>query len=100
MRLSTLSPRLHLFVCANRRSSDSPLGSGCSDFGDAVFAQLKDEVARRSRIADVWVTKTHCLGICPVAGATVAIYPAGRILTEVQADDARELYDRIAEETS
>jgi (2Fe-2S) ferredoxin len=100
MRPSPLSPRLHLFVCANRRSSDSPLGPGCSDFGDAVFAQLKDEVARRSRIADIWVTKTHCLGICPQAGATVAIYPAGRIVTEVRADDARELYERVTQEAS
>jgi hypothetical protein len=81
------SPRVHLFVCANRREG-SPLGPGCGDRGEAVYAALKEEVARRGRIADVWVTKTHCLGICPKDGCTVARWPAARpstILTEVEA---------------
>jgi len=81
------SPRVHLFVCANRREG-SPLGPGCGDRGEAVYAALKEEVARRGRIADVWVTKTHCLGICPKDGCTVARWPAARpsaIVTEVAA---------------
>jgi (2Fe-2S) ferredoxin len=99
MRTAPIAPRLHLFVCANRRPPDSPLGPGCADAGEAVYAALKDEVVTRGRVTDVWVTKTQCIGICPREGATVAVYPRGRILTEVHAADARGLYaGAIAEE--
>lgn len=91
MRDAPLLPRLHVFVCANRRPHDSPLGPGCADRGEELFDIFKDEVARRALFTDVWVTKTHCLGICPREGATVALYPRGRIVTEVRADEARPL---------
>ena len=69
------SPRLHLFVCANRREG-SPLGPGCGERGDALYDALKAEVARAPAWSrEIWVTKTHCLGICPKRGATVARYP-------------------------
>ncbi|MBX3187635.1 MAG: (2Fe-2S) ferredoxin domain-containing protein [Labilithrix sp.] len=68
-------PRLHLFVCANRREG-SPLGPGCGERGDAAYDALKAEVGARGLVARVWVTKTHCLGICPPQGATVARYPS------------------------
>lgn len=88
-----LSPRLHLFVCANRRV-DAGLGPGCGERGDAVYTALKREVGARGRVREVWVTKTHCLGICPPRGATVARWPAGpegAIMTEVTETDAAEL---------
>jgi predicted metal-binding protein len=69
-----LLPEAHLFVCANRREADSPLGPGCAERGDALYEALKAEVARRGLVRPVWVTKTHCLGICPKHGATVAAY--------------------------
>lgn len=83
-------PRLHLFVCANRREG-SPLGPGCGDRGEAVYVALKDEVARRRAVVDTWITKTHCLGVCPAEGATVARYPGGDIFTEVTPDDVDAL---------
>lgn len=89
------APRVHLFVCANRRER-SPLGPGCGERGEALYARLKEEVARRGCIADVWVTKTHCLGICPKEGATVARWPAalpGAILEGVEPEDAAALLD-------
>lgn len=92
---TVVGPRVHLFVCANRREG-SPLGPGCAERGDVVYAALKDEVARRRLIADVWVTKTHCLGVCPKAGTTVARWPeatGGAILTEVVPADAGRLVD-------
>jgi len=92
MRDAPLLPRLHFFICANRRPDDSPLGPGCADHGEEIFDTLKDEVDRRSLFADIWVTKTHCLGICPREGATLAVYPSGRIVTEVSRDDARALF--------
>lgn len=85
-------PRLHLFVCANRRVG-SPLGDGCGDRGEVLYAKLKQEVADRGRVADVWVTKTHCLGICPKHGATVARYPDGAILAEVVPEDVASLLE-------
>jgi (2Fe-2S) ferredoxin len=81
-----------LFVCANRRAPDAPLGPGCGDAGDEVFARLKDEVARRGAYRDVWVTRTHCLGVCPKRGATVAVYPAQAIWSEVEPVDAPALF--------
>jgi hypothetical protein len=99
VRSPSTSPRLHLFVCANRREG-SPLGPGCGAYGDAVYDVLKQAVAEQSRIQDVWVTKTHCLGICPKRGATVARYPGDRpIVTEVEAAEAASLLAERGEDT-
>ena len=43
-------PQAHLFVCANRREADSPLGPGCADQGDAVYEALTAAVARRGLV--------------------------------------------------
>lgn len=87
-----LRPKLHFFVCANHREG-SPLGPGCGARGEAVYAALKGAVA--GDVRGSWVTKTHCLGICPAAGATVARYGEGlapAILTEVLPTDVRALF--------
>jgi (2Fe-2S) ferredoxin len=85
------SPRLHLFVCANRREG-SPLGPGCGERGDALYDALKARVAARRSFAEIWVTKTHCLGICPKRGATVARYPSAEpILADVELGDVDAL---------
>lgn len=99
---ATVGPRLHLFVCANRREG-SPLGPGCGEHGDAVYDALKAEVAARGAVRHIWVTKTHCLGICPKHGATVARHPGDApILTEVVPADAGLLLadDALQEATS
>ena len=84
-------PRLHLFVCANRRD-DSPLGPGCGERGDALYDALKAEVAARGEHTTTWVTKTHCLGVCPKRGATVARYPGSEpILSDVEVADVTAL---------
>jgi hypothetical protein len=101
VRASKAVPSLHIFVCANRREG-SPLGPGCSDRGDALYEVLKREVATRGLVQSVWITKTHCLGICPRHGATVARYgpQAGAaraaILTEVEPEDGARLLDDAA----
>ena len=85
------SPLLHLFVCANRREG-SPLGPGCGERGDALYDALKAEVAARGQHVTTWVTKTHCLGICPKRGATVARYPGSEpILSDVEVSDVAAL---------
>ena len=92
MKAATFRPKVHFFVCCNRREN-SPLGPGCSAHGDAVYAALKRRVQRDGRIQSVWVTQTGCLGICPAKGATVAVYPEQAIATEVEADDVDALYE-------
>lgn len=94
MLRSPLSPGAHLFVCANRRPGDSPLGPGCGRAGEEVFTALKQVVLARGRAASIWVTQTQCLGICPKRGATVALYPAGVLYAEVTAADAPALLEQ------
>ena len=93
-------PTVHLFVCANRRPAEAPLGPGCGKAGEDVYAALKDEVARRRAFQSVWVTQTQCLGVCPKQGATVAIYsgpsPRQTLLTEVVASDVPALFAKVA----
>jgi (2Fe-2S) ferredoxin len=74
--------RVQIFVCANRRAAGDPLGEGCGDRGDAVFAALKKRPA-----SGVWVTRTHCLGLCPKRGCTVTIAPAMQSFVEVEESD-------------
>lgn len=90
----SLLPRTHVFVCANRREPGSPLGKGCADHGDALYDALKKEVGRRGLVRAVWVTKTHCLGICPKHGATAAVYPRQAMWAGAEAGDATTLLDR------
>jgi (2Fe-2S) ferredoxin len=92
MRPVPSKPAVHLFVCVNRRPEGAPLGSGCGDAGEAVYAALKDEVAAVRAYGAVWVTRTLCLGICPKRGCTVAIYPRQRLVTEVERGDAAAVF--------
>jgi hypothetical protein len=74
------------------------LGPGCAAHGEAVYDALKREVAARGLVQDAWVTKTHCLGICPKVGATVARYLSspdelGTIFSEVDASEVGALFE-------
>ena len=93
MQRAELEPRLHLLVCTNRRAPGDPLGGGCGDRGDALYAELKARVAGRGDARAVWVTRTYCLGVCPKSGATVAAHGAGelRVFSEVEPRDSTEL---------
>ncbi len=86
-------PKLHVFVCANRREASSPLGMACGERGDAVFAALKSWVAERGVYAGVWVTETRCLGICPPTGCTIALYPEGQIVSQLTIEDAVQIVE-------
>jgi hypothetical protein len=95
MRPAPLAPVVHLFVCANRRPTDSSLGPGCGAGGEVVYGALKEAVARRGAVREVWVTQTQCIGICPKHGCTVAVVARAeeRILAEVGPDDVGPLLD-------
>jgi (2Fe-2S) ferredoxin len=94
-----LLPQVHLFVCANRREAGNPLGPGCSGHGDALYDALKAEVATRGLVRSVWVTKTHCLGICPKDGATVAAYPQQKMWAGASSHDATMLIGQATGKT-
>jgi predicted metal-binding protein len=96
VKLATLQPRAHLFVCANRRAEGDPLGAGCAARGDDVYAALKREVVARGLVRSVWVARTQCLGLCPQRGCAVALSPGGRYLVEVEPGDAATLLDALA----
>ena len=93
---------MHLFVCANRREG-SALGPGCAERGDALYDALKNEVAAQRKVTEIWVTKTHCLGICPKRGATVARYGVGAgagtspIRSDVELGDVAALLEEAAD---
>jgi (2Fe-2S) ferredoxin len=59
-----------------------------------VYDALKTEVAQRGLVRSVWVTKTHCLGICPKEGATAAAYPRQAMWAGAFAGDAAILLDQ------
>lgn len=81
-------PRLHVFVCTHTRDPSSPLGAGCRDRGEPLASRLRQLVARQRAIASVWITETHCMGLCPQAGVTVALYPGkGVLVTSSEAED-------------
>ncbi len=80
-------PRLQVLVCVNRREEGSPLGPGCGAFGERVADPLKQHVLSLGLAREVWITRTHCLGLCPEVGTAVALYPKHRIYTEVLVED-------------
>jgi (2Fe-2S) ferredoxin len=45
--------------------------------GDDVLAAFLDCRARAGLVRSVFVTETMCLGVCPVHGSAVVIYPEG-----------------------
>jgi (2Fe-2S) ferredoxin len=96
MERAPLAPDVHLFVCTNVREVGSPLGTGCAERGEVVYEALKAEVARRGAHRSIWVTRTHCLGICPKRGCTVASYPEREIDRDVELTDVPTLLARAA----
>lgn len=91
MKLATLRPHAHVHVCTHRRRDDDPLGGGCGERGEAVFAALARERVRRGLLREIWLSGSSCLGQCPKAGCTVAI---GTLhLVEVTADDVPAVLD-------
>lgn len=86
MKSSPLLPESHIFVCANRRPETDPLGPGCGAHGDNVYTALKSAVLANRRTTSTWITKTACLGLCPKAGATVAVYAPGKTGAQIYID--------------
>lgn len=88
--------RAHLFVCVNQRSQGDPLGRGCGARGDEVYAALRREINGRGLVSSVYLTRTHCLSVCPAQGTAVAISPGGQLLADVTVADVPALIDAAA----
>src|SRR3989344_3821464 len=58
----------HVFVCVNEREQ----GSCCQKVGGfEAFKELKQFTRDNNLIADIWVTKTGCMGFCNDTGCTI-----------------------------
>lgn len=90
---SARNPARHVLVCVNRRGPDSPLGEGCGARGEGVYETCKRFVSEKGLIRELWVSRTHCLGLCPKRGTTLAVYPDNRWYTEVVPDDVRAILE-------
>jgi (2Fe-2S) ferredoxin len=91
MERAPLAPDVHLFVCTNVRDASSPLGTGCGARGEVVW---------RGAFRAIWVTRTHCIGICPRRGCTVACYPERAIERDVELADVPTLFARATSRSS
>jgi hypothetical protein len=99
MRASPFRPsRGQILVCVNRRPDGDPLGTGCGDRGEAVYSAMRRGLSPAGLSGAMWVTRTHCQGICPAIGACVTLPSAsegGDMLTEVTPADVPAIVLRL-----
>jgi (2Fe-2S) ferredoxin len=87
-----MRPRHHVFVCTNRRSTDTQMPSCAPNgAGDVLEAFLRERAAR-GLYRVVYVTQSLCLGVCPQRGSTVVVYPEGTWYVGVQERDVAEIF--------
>ena len=79
------TPKLHVFVCINdRTSSKSGMASCGPELTAEVVKDVKQWIMSQGLMHQVLITKTGCLGICPNKGGVLVVYPSGRWVTEIQ----------------
>ena len=62
--------------------------------GDRVLAGLLAERARRGLYREIFITETRCLGVCPLAGATIVVYPEAVWYVGVARNDIDEVFEQ------
>jgi len=80
--------RMHVFVCTNERSSDSPRGCCAAKNSLEILTRLK-RAARTEGLKDVRVNKAGCLDNCE-SGPSCVIYPEGTWYTLPEDDEGME----------
>jgi len=80
--------RMHVFVCTNERSSDSPRGCCAAKNSLEILTRLK-RAARTEGLKDVRVNKAGCLDNCE-SGPSCVIYPEGIWYTLPENDEGME----------
>ena len=89
-----MRPSRHVFVCTNRRHADASMPSAEPTAATGVLAGLLDQRAARGLYREIFVTETACLGVCPIAGATVVVYPEAVWYVGVAAGDVAEVFEQ------
>jgi len=87
MELASTSYKRHIFVCINEREPSKPC-CGLRE-GPAILKVLKTHVVENG-LTQFKITKTKCLGHCKI-GPTIAVYPDGKIFTNVKMDDIPQI---------
>jgi (2Fe-2S) ferredoxin len=84
--------RVHVFVCVNERSENSPLPCCAARGGRELFDAFQAELAARGFPRGVKVSSSSCLTTCQ-CGPTVAVYPEGVWYGDVSTRDVSDLLD-------
>lgn len=95
MKRTSFRPRVHLYVCCNRRDANNALGPGCGAHGDVFFDALKQQIQQQSLVQTVWVARTSCLGFCPKKGCAVGMAPGPTYWVEVETKDVSEMLKTV-----
>ncbi len=95
--------RMHVFVCTNERSQESPRGCCAAKNSLEILTRLK-RAAKAEGLKDVRVNKAGCLDNCE-SGPSCVVYPEGtwytlpeddegmnRILQHLKGDDVASEY--------
>ncbi len=87
--------RMHVFVCTNERSSDSPRGCCAAKNSLEILTRLK-RAAKAEGLKDVRVNKAGCLDNCE-SGPSCVIYPEGTWYTLPEDDEGmRRILQHLA----
>lgn len=90
MELLPITYKRHIFVCVNDREGDCCSKRGSFD----ILMMLRDHINKNGLVSKYNVTKTKCLGHC-ADGPTIAVYPDGKIFTNVTKDDIKEIIEKF-----
>ena len=77
--------RMHVFVCTNERSQESPRGCCAAKNSLEILTRLK-RAAKAEGLKDVRVNKAGCLDNCE-SGPSCVIYPEGTWYTLPEDDE-------------
>ncbi len=90
-----ISPyQCHIFVCVNDRAGAR---KSCADGENAALRNfLKNKVKDRGWSGRVRVSGSGCLGLC-AKGPNVILYPQKVLFSNVSADDAEDILEKVAE---
>ena len=86
----------HVLICVNRREEGSsmPCCARGGDDAEVIYEALRAWVQARGLLAQVWITRTSCLGWCHRDGATLVFYPENRWYRAVTLADLPTLIQR------
>ena len=77
--------RMHVFVCTNERSQESPRGCCAAKNSLEILTRLK-RAAKAEGLKDVRVNKAGCLDNCE-SGPSCVVYPEGAWYTLPEDDE-------------